>query len=287
MPAGDTAGWVAGPSGTDSAPGFAPMAGMGTSGWITSSGTGVTASWAHGRALFALVVGMALMSVCGAHAAAAAAASAAPHITYRPGIRTYWAFVDRAVTARARPSGRARAVGQLTLHTQDGTDELVLILGSRQVGTASWLRVELPIRPTGATGWIPRSALDRLQIDSTWLRVNTESLRATLVRHGRVIFSAPVGVGKASTPTPKGNFYIRDRLHGFGAGSVYGPVALGLSAMSRVLTDWPGGGEIGLHGTNEPQLIPGRPSHGCIRLHNADALRLYRLIQTGAPVTVT
>ena len=43
---------------------------------------------------------------------------------------------------------------------------------------------------------------------------------------------------------------------------------------------------VGLHGTNEPDLIPGRPSHGCIRLRNRDILTLYRLAPNGTPVDI-
>ena len=60
------------------------------------------------------------------------------------------------------------------------------------------------------------------------------------------------------------------------ASPFYGPVAFGTTARSAVLTDWPDGGFIGIHGTNEPQLLPGRVSHGCIRLRNRDILRLHR-----------
>jgi lipoprotein-anchoring transpeptidase ErfK/SrfK len=58
------------------------------------------------------------------------------------------------------------------------------------------------------------------------------------------------------------------------------------SARSRVLTDWPGGGYVGIHGTDRPELIPGRISHGCIRLRNADVLRLARLMPLGTPITI-
>jgi lipoprotein-anchoring transpeptidase ErfK/SrfK len=53
-----------------------------------------------------------------------------------------------------------------------------------------------------------------------------------------------------------------------------------------VLTDWPGGGFIGLHGTDEPELVPGRISHGCVRFRNRDILELGRLMQVGTPVTI-
>jgi lipoprotein-anchoring transpeptidase ErfK/SrfK len=63
-------------------------------------------------------------------------------------------------------------------------------------------------------------------------------------------------------------------------------VAFGTTARSAVLTDWPDGGFVGIHGTSEPQLVPGRVSHGCIRLRNEDILRLVGLMPVGTPVTI-
>ena len=93
-----------------------------------------------------------------------------------------------------------------------------------------------------------------------------------------------MGVGKSCTPTPAGKFWIREKLKGFG--TVYGPLAFGTSAYSDELTDWPGGGVVGIHGTNQPNLIPGRPSHGCVRLKNAAILKLNRLMPLGTPVLI-
>jgi lipoprotein-anchoring transpeptidase ErfK/SrfK len=92
-------------------------------------------------------------------------------------------------------------------------------------------------------------------------------------------------VGAQATPTPTGSFYIRDKLTRYRS-PFYGPIAFGTSATSRVLTDWPAGGFIGIHGTNAPSLIPGRISHGCIRLRNGDLLRLARLLPVGTPVVI-
>jgi lipoprotein-anchoring transpeptidase ErfK/SrfK len=94
-----------------------------------------------------------------------------------------------------------------------------------------------------------------------------------------------VGVGQAHWPTPRGEYYIRMKLCCYG-NPTYGPYAFGLSARSAVLTDWPGGGYIGIHGTNAPGLIPGRISHGCIRMRNESITRLNRLMPVGTPVTV-
>ena len=59
------------------------------------------------------------------------------------------------------------------------------------------------------------------------------------------------------------------------------------SATSPTLTDWPGGGIVGVHGTNTPSLIPGRISHGCVRLKNGDILKLAKLMPVGTPLTIT
>jgi lipoprotein-anchoring transpeptidase ErfK/SrfK len=119
----------------------------------------------------------------------------------------------------------------------------------------------------------------------THLVIDQSRLTATLYRDRRPIFSAPIVVGRPDWPTPRGEFYVRDRLNGFG-NPFYGPIAFGTSARSAVLTDWPAGGFIGIHGTDQPDLIPGRISHGCIRMRNADILRLARLMPIGTPLTV-
>ena len=150
---------------------------------------------------------------------------------------------------------------------------------------ALWLKARLPTLPNGTLGWIPRSALGGYNTVATHLVVDTRLLRATLYRMGHRIFSAPVGVGKQGTPTPTGEFYIRNELTKF-ANAYYGPIAFGTSARSSVLTDWPAGGYIGIHGTNEPGILPGRVSHGCIRLRNGDILRLAKLMPPGTPLTI-
>ena len=131
---------------------------------------------------------------------------------------------------------------------------------------------------------MPREGLGEFHLIHTQLVVNRRTLRATLFKNGKKIFQAPVGVGKASTPTPGGAFWIREKLKCFGA--VYGPLAFGTAAYSNQLTDWPGGGVVGVHGTNEPNLVPGRPSHGCVRMHNKDILRLARLMKPGTPLLI-
>jgi hypothetical protein len=199
---------------------------------------------------------------------------------------SHWAFVDQRVAAHVAPTSGSRVVTRLSTRTQDGTDELVLILTQRRRADGLWFKVRLPILPNNSTGWVKASRLSRPRVVHTRLRVDRAHERMTLTRDGRVVFRARIGVGAPGTPTPAGNFYIRDKLTGFPPGTLYGPLAFGTSARSSVLTDWPRGGVIGIHGTNQPELLPGHVSHGCMRMRNEDILRLAKLLPIGTPLTI-
>lgn len=195
---------------------------------------------------------------------------------------TRWAHVLRPTAARVAPSRSAKAITVIADRTPEGTNNLVLALESR----GPWVRVRLAVLPNGTTGWVPRSALGPYRGVWTRLVVNRARMTATLLRRGKVIFRAPVGVGRSYLPTPRGEFYVRMKLAGFDD-PMYGPIAFGTSGRAPNLTGWPGGGYIGIHGTNKPELLPGAVSHGCIRLKNGDILRLARLMPVGTPVTVS
>ena len=196
-----------------------------------------------------------------------------------------FATVTHSVTARARPDIGSEPVATLDAETEEGTTNVVLVLGQTGADDSGWVHVRLPVLPNGRTGWVPRDALGGYQFVNTRLVVDRAKLTATLFEDGQPVFQAPVGVGTPAAPTPAGEFYVRLKLAGFDD-PFYGPIAYGTNARSAVLTDWPGGGYIGIHGTNMPQLLPGRVSHGCIRLRNEDILRLSALMSVGTPLTV-
>ena len=120
----------------------------------------------------------------------------------------------------------------------------------------------------------------------TQLTIDRRKLRATLRKRGKVIWRSPIGVGAPGTITPRGQFWIRERLANLGGSPIYGPWAFGTAAYSDTLTDWPGGGVVGIHGTNQPELIPGRPSHGCVRVPNPSIRKLAKLMPIGTPVRI-
>jgi lipoprotein-anchoring transpeptidase ErfK/SrfK len=199
---------------------------------------------------------------------------------------TRWASPVARGGVYAAPASRAHRITRLRFTTEDGFPEVYVVLAShRDARGTAWLRIRVPRRPNNTTGWVVASALGELRVVHTKLVVNRRTLRATLYDRGRKVFGARVGVGKSSTPTPAGSFWIREKFHVRG-NPLYGTRALGTSAYSNVLTDWPGGGIVGLHGTSQPGLIPGRPSHGCVRLRNRDIERLYRLAPVGTPVLI-
>jgi len=194
-----------------------------------------------------------------------------------------WAKVRVATVARSAPRAGAPVVARVAARTPEDTTNLVLALSRvKDGGGRLWVRARLT---AGATGWVRRSALGGYGVVRTRLVVDRRALRATLFRDGRPVFRAPVGIGTSGAPTPPGEFYVRNKLTDYRS-AFYGPVAFGTSARSPTLTDWPAGGFVGIHGTDQPSLVPGRVSHGCIRLRNADILRLARLMPVGTPLTI-
>jgi lipoprotein-anchoring transpeptidase ErfK/SrfK len=198
---------------------------------------------------------------------------------------TEWASVAGAAVARRAPTPSAAAVARAPALTPEGTGNIVQVLGRDRRPGGLWLDVRLPSGSAGLRGWLPRTALSGYGFVRTRLVVNRARLRATLLRNGRPVFRAPVGVGRPEAPTPAGEFYIRNRLTRY-ASPAYGPIAFGTSARSDQLTDWPAGGFIGIHGTDQPDLLPGRVSHGCIRMRNASIRELERLMPIGTPLTI-
>lgn len=195
-----------------------------------------------------------------------------------------WAHATDVHPIRAQASASARTITRLRYFTEDRLPEVYLVLEGK-LGAAGdpWLRIRIPMRPNGRTGWVPADTLSQLYVVRTKLLVDRTRKRATLYKDGRTVWQAPVGIGKIGTPTPRGNFYVRELLKG--DGRVYGTWAFGTSAYSSI-SDWPNGGVVGIHGTNQPQLIPGRPSAGCVRVRNAKINQLKRLMPIGTPVEV-
>ena len=148
-----------------------------------------------------------------------------------------------------------------------------------------WVKLSLPGRPNGGRGWVPKSAVlvhrarRRIVIDR-----GARRLEVRRIADGKLLLRAPIAVGKPGAETPLGrNYYVSARF--VPKNSFFGSYALETSAYSR-LSEWPGGGVVGIHGTDHPELIGRAVSHGCIRMFNRDILRLRTLAPLGTPIDI-
>ena len=163
-----------------------------------------------------------------------------------------------------------------------GTPRVVLVRSSQ----AKWVHVYLPTRPNGRTGWVRRRAVTLLR-NPYRVVVRLRRHRLEVWRGRRRVLVAQTVVGKPSTPTPRGMFYVVDLLRPSSPYGAYGAYAFGLSAHSDVLKTFAGGdGRVAIHGTNQPWLLGQSVSHGCIRVSNRVIRRLAHVLPLGTPVLV-
>ena len=163
-----------------------------------------------------------------------------------------------------------------------GGDAALLVHTERK----HWVRVFLPRRPNGVTGWIPRKAV-RLLKNPYRIQVRLRAHRLVLWKGDRVVLRTRTVVGKPSTPTPTGTFFVTDLLKPSDPNGSYGPYAFNLSAHSRVFFHFAGGdGVVAIHGTDEPWLLGQSASHGCVRVGNPVIRRLARVLPLGTPVVI-
>jgi hypothetical protein len=188
---------------------------------------------------------------------------------------------------RAKPLKTAHAVGRLRQLTEDGYPEVYLALRAYTDATGQeWTKIRIPGRPNGRTGWVIRESLGGFMKTRWRIVVNRRTLHMTVFWNGKRRWRRPVGIGKRSTPTPAGHFWIREKIKVSSQSSPYWPYALGTSNYST-LSEWPGGGVVGIHGDwNQPWLIPGRPSHGCIRMLDRDVAWLAKHVPVGTPMRI-
>jgi lipoprotein-anchoring transpeptidase ErfK/SrfK len=150
---------------------------------------------------------------------------------------------------------------------------------------ASWLRVRLPMKPNGVTGWIRPYAVKLVPLSSR-IVVDLSDRQVTLYEHGRRVLTTTAAIGTSRTPTPTGRYYVNQRLVPADTSGPFGPGAIGISAFSEVLTGWTQGGPVAIHGTNRPELLGRAVSNGCIRIRNDHLVRIFRRALAGTPVTV-
>ena len=189
------------------------------------------------------------------------------------------------VTVRAQPSETSRRVTILREFRPDFSPQYVLAVSRRvdpKTGEPTWYRITVPGRPNGRTGWVRAAALELRPVEKRL--VIDRSVRRFEFWHGsKLLRSGTVAVGKTGAATPTGLFYVQSKF--VPNVPILGAFAFETSAYSQ-LTDWPGGGVVGVHGTPWPWLLGQAISHGCIRLHNTDVVWLRSRMPVGTPIKI-
>ena len=198
------------------------------------------------------------------------------------------AILNHDTGAFAAPSPDARRVTELSDARPITGERTVLpvLAGATDAHGLRWLKVLLPGRPNGHTGWIEQRATTP-SVTHWQITVSLSARTVTVFYAGHAVNTFSAVVGKPTTPTPTGSFFVEENVtltpEQSGA-----PYALALSARSNALQEFDGGpGQTALHGIANIGGIPGTAvSHGCVRLTTADITWLAARITPGVPVTI-
>jgi len=151
---------------------------------------------------------------------------------------------------------------------------------------ADHYRVLLPTRPNGTYGWIRADSVDLLRHNFA-IRVELDEFLLTVLDKDQVVLETTVGVARDNAPTPRGRYYTTEIIRPPSPESVYGAFAYGLSGFSDTFVTFNGGpGQLGIHGTNDPDTLGTNVSSGCIRMHNDDITRMVEELKVTAGVPV-
>lgn len=158
-----------------------------------------------------------------------------------------------------------------------------VVFGVRE-NRGDWLKVQLPSRPNGSTGWV-RSSDVLIKTVPNHIVVEVGNRRLSAFKGSQMLMQTAVGVGTPKTPTPTGTFYVDFSLKN--PGNPYGAHMLSVAAFSNVLRNFGGGvGQIAIHGWGNDGTVGQMSSNGCLRLTNSDVVRLAGMAPPGTPVFI-
>ncbi len=150
-------------------------------------------------------------------------------------------------------------------------------------GTA-WLRVQIPERPNGRTGWVHAADVKLVEAHEK-IVVDLSQRMLWHYVDGELVDRFGVAIGAPGTPTPTGTFFVWAQVPQASPLGPYGVFALGLSGFAPTLSEWPGGGRIAIHGTSVASDVGAEVSHGCVRVYNPD-MQTLRRVPLGTPVII-
>jgi lipoprotein-anchoring transpeptidase ErfK/SrfK len=176
---------------------------------------------------------------------------------------------------------------EYALDTQNpmGRHAPMLVDAAKRRAGIAWYEVLLPMRPNGSSGWVREGDVTLRRIDQR-IDVDLSKRLLSYYVHDKLEQRFHVGVGTDATPTGTGSFYVWVKVRYASPLQPYGIAALGLSGFSPVLSEWPGGGRMAIHGTSSPTDLGNAVSHGCVRVLNDDLKRLLD-VPLGTPVRIT
>jgi lipoprotein-anchoring transpeptidase ErfK/SrfK len=189
-----------------------------------------------------------------------------------------------SVAVRKTPNPHSRVIKVMHDFRPDFRPQEMLAV-RKQVGSDGnvWYRVSLPMRPNNTYGWIPASTVS-LAPTAGQIVIDVARRTIDLYWHNKHVYHAIVAVGAPGRETPLGHYFVAARFVPY-HDPFLGVFAVETSAYSK-LTEWPGGGVVGIHGTSEPQLLGMAVSHGCVRVANTTAEKLKRYAPLGTPIWI-
>lgn len=193
------------------------------------------------------------------------------------------------ISVLAKPRAGAKRLAILKQFRSDFRPQYVLALDAMRAEKSkkpTWYRITIPGRPNGRTGWVRASSLEIRPVQKR-LIVYRGAKRFEYWDGRKLVRAGKVAVGKPGAETPLGLFYVTYKFNPSidPDWAILGAYAFETSAYSK-LTDWPGGGIVGMHGTPWPSLLGQAVSHGCIRVHNADIEFLRNRVPLGTPIKI-
>ena len=115
---------------------------------------------------------------------------------------TRWANAAMPAKAYAQPTATARRVGRLRLLTEDGYPEVYPLLARREDAAGfTWVRLRLPQRPNGVTGWVRRSVLGPFTVVTK--RQPTSAVIGYSARNRRAVYPSRCRAGALVCPNAR------------------------------------------------------------------------------------
>jgi lipoprotein-anchoring transpeptidase ErfK/SrfK len=212
--------------------------------------------------------------------------------TTEPQFQNYVTLTSTVDSLKAyeQPDEASPVVGEFAKITEYKQPRTLLALEAK----GDWFQALLPMRPPDSsyadgvpTGWVKAAEVIPGSTDYE-IRISVAAHYLALYQKGEKVLETQVVVGKDSTPTPLGKFYVTDPVDlQSRPNGAYGAYALGLSGYSEVLKTFNGGpGQIAIHGNGQPNTVGTSISNGCIRVFNDVILQIANAVPLGTPVII-